>query len=176
MKKGSYAQYCYWKTNQEQECIPVGCVPSAAVAISPGGVCLSACWDTTTTPPGADPPGPGTPGSRPPQEQTAPGTRHLPGPGTPPGGQTHACENITFATSLRTVKRWLLKVATVFPTPSRCNEVCWNSKLEELIVGLPQYIRNSTTSKSAPFCQWFLQSAIITVNHSPIIGGSLRVS
>ena len=41
----------------KQECIPVGCVPSAAVAIGggsapvhaeilPGGVCPSACWDT----------------------------------------------------------------------------------------------------------------------------------
>ena len=27
----------------KQECIPVGCVSPAAVAI---GVCLSACWDT----------------------------------------------------------------------------------------------------------------------------------
>ena len=38
-----------------QECIPVGCVPSAAVAVSPGGVCLSVCWDTNI-PLGADPP------------------------------------------------------------------------------------------------------------------------
>ena len=30
----------------KQECIPVGCIPPAAVAISRGGVCLSACWDT----------------------------------------------------------------------------------------------------------------------------------
>ena len=43
-----------------------------------------------------------------PQDQT-PRTRTPPGPGThlrdqaPPCGQTHACENITFATSLRTV-------------------------------------------------------------------------
>ena len=29
----------------KQECIPVGCVPSAAVAAG-GGVYLSACWDT----------------------------------------------------------------------------------------------------------------------------------
>ena len=52
----------------EQECIPVGCVPSAAVAVCwMGGVCLSACWDTYCLPwPGAslgpgpvDPPGPG---------------------------------------------------------------------------------------------------------------------
>ena len=33
---------------QLQECIPVGCVPPTAVAVSwgHGGVCLSACWDT----------------------------------------------------------------------------------------------------------------------------------
>ena len=30
---------------KKQECIPVGCVPPAAVAVS-WGVCLSACWDT----------------------------------------------------------------------------------------------------------------------------------
>ena len=36
----------------------MGCVPSSAVAVSPGGVCLSACWDTT---PWEQPPGPGTP-------------------------------------------------------------------------------------------------------------------
>ena len=37
----------------EQECIPVGCVPPAAVAFyREGGVCCSACWDTHThTPP-----------------------------------------------------------------------------------------------------------------------------
>ena len=29
-----------------QECIPVGCVPHAAVAVCCGGVCRSACWDT----------------------------------------------------------------------------------------------------------------------------------
>ena len=28
----------------EQECIPVGCVLSPAVAIGEGGVCPSACW------------------------------------------------------------------------------------------------------------------------------------
>ena len=42
-------QYYY----EEQECIPVGCVTSAALAICPGGGCLpggvcpNACWDTT---------------------------------------------------------------------------------------------------------------------------------
>ena len=29
-----------------QECIPVGFVPPAVVAVHVGGVCLSACWDT----------------------------------------------------------------------------------------------------------------------------------
>ena len=49
-----------------------------------GGVCLSACLDTTTTTPGADttPPGADTPRSRhpPPPEQTPPQSRHPPPP------------------------------------------------------------------------------------------------
>ena len=44
-----------------------------SVILFTGGVCLSACWDTT-------PPGPGTPD---PQEQTPPGTRHPLRAGTP---------------------------------------------------------------------------------------------
>ena len=51
--------------NYEQECIPVGCVPSAAVAVR-GGL-------HQAPPPSRHPPGAGTP----------PGTRP-PGPGTPP--------------------------------------------------------------------------------------------
>ena len=70
-----------------------------------GGVCLSACWDTTPleqtppwsrhppqeqTPPGsrpprADPPGADTPRSKQPREQTPPGSRHPPGADTPLG-------------------------------------------------------------------------------------------
>ena len=38
-----------------------------------GGVCLSACWDTTTT----------TPGTRPPRSRHPPGTRHPPKPDPP---------------------------------------------------------------------------------------------
>ena len=61
---------------------------------------------TRKTPPGAEPPGgrpslgadtsleQTSPRGRPPWDQAPP----------PPCGQTHACENITFATSLRTVK------------------------------------------------------------------------
>ena len=60
------------------------------------------------TPRSRHPPGtrPDTPaGSRHPPEQTPP--EQTPPPGTrpdPPCGQTDACKNITFATSLRTVK------------------------------------------------------------------------
>ena len=36
-------------TTKRPECIPVGCVPPAAVAVL-GGVCLSACWETTPPP------------------------------------------------------------------------------------------------------------------------------
>ena len=72
-----------------------------------GGVCLSACWDTT--PPGADtprsrhpleqtPPGACTPRSRHPPEQTPPGSRHPPRSrhlsqgADPPGADTHPCK------------------------------------------------------------------------------------
>ena len=58
--------------NLIQECIPVGCVLPAAVAVCwGGGVCLSACWDTPRCGPG-NPPSVGleTP---------------LCGPGDPPG-------------------------------------------------------------------------------------------
>ena len=53
----------------EQECIPVGCVPPAAVAVggSPPG-----------TPTGADTPRPGTPQPGTPREQTPPRSRHPP--------------------------------------------------------------------------------------------------
>ena len=56
---------CIFTANKfnEQECIPVGCILQAAVAVSWGGVCLSACWDTPPGPgpprPGPDPPGVG---------------------------------------------------------------------------------------------------------------------
>ena len=77
----------------QQECIPVGCVPSATVAVYGGvpglGVGVGCTWYR-----GRGVPGPGgylVPGG------TCPGT-------TPPScGEPHACENITFATSLRTV-------------------------------------------------------------------------
>ena len=57
-----------------------------------GGVCLSACWDTSPPPQEQTPLGPGTPQSRPPQTRhPSPGSRHhppwdqaLPRPGTPP--------------------------------------------------------------------------------------------
>ena len=84
----------------EQECIPVGCVPPAAVAIG-GGV-------STRHPPRADPlgaeppPGPGTPPwSRPLPEQTPPSSRH-----PPPCGQNHRrlWKYNLAPTSLRAVK------------------------------------------------------------------------
>ena len=49
--------------HSKQECIPVGSVPPAAVAVCLGGVCLSACWDTHP-PPGC---GPGEPPDQTPQ-------------------------------------------------------------------------------------------------------------
>ena len=99
-----------------QECITVGCVPSAAVAIFAGG-CLPQCMlgyhpsgavtPRDQAPPQSRPPRPGTPlppRSRPPVQVHPPGSRQPP-PRTrhPSCGQTDACKNITFATSLRTV-------------------------------------------------------------------------
>ena len=86
----------------KQECIPVGCIPSAAVAVSPGG--------QSRPPPRAD-----TPKADTPQEQTPPWSRHPHGSRPPweqtppPRGQTYDCKSITFATSLRTVKKVLLQ-------------------------------------------------------------------
>ena len=62
-----FVQLLIFNSICKQECIRVGCVPSAAVAVSPRGFCLSACWDTSPSPPGADPPG-----SRPPQTRCPP--------------------------------------------------------------------------------------------------------
>ena len=49
-----YRQTQFWFNQWSsilQECIPVGCVPSAAVAVCwGGGVCHSACWDTPPEP------------------------------------------------------------------------------------------------------------------------------
>ena len=100
------------KSNRKQECIPVGCVPSAAVAV---------CWRMYLVPGGVN--GLGVPC---PRGCTWSGRVYLvrgcvPGPGgctwswgctwsgghlpryPTPCGQTHMCKNITFATSLRTV-------------------------------------------------------------------------
>ena len=67
-----------------QECIPVGCVPSAAVAVG-GGV------SSPGTPPDHAPPGPCT--SR---TMHTPGTMHTTRPDhAPPCGQTQACKHIT---------------------------------------------------------------------------------
>ena len=84
------------KYQTKQECIPVGCVPSAPVAISPGGRHPP---PRSRHPPGADThtPRADTPGADTPWEQTPPQEQ------TPSCGQTHACKNITFATLLRTV-------------------------------------------------------------------------
>ena len=98
----------------KQECIPVGCVPSAAVA-----VCFQ---ERVSTPPGAGtppeqapprsrhPPWSRPPGADPPWRPVArhagiPPARHAGIPHPPPSHMDrHTCKNITFATSLRMVK------------------------------------------------------------------------
>ena len=99
----------------KQECIPVGCVPSAAIAVSPrAGVCLvprgSVPWERCVCSGGCLVPGGLIPGGC----LVLGGYVWLFGPGggipacteaDAPCGQTHACENKTFATSLRTVTK-----------------------------------------------------------------------
>ena len=116
----------------QQECIPLGCVPSATVAVCFWGeVSTPTPWQQT--PLGADPPQEQTPWEQTPPEQTPrqdppradpreqttlqirppPGDLlqgmlgyHLQGMlgyCPPPRGQTDTCKNITFTTSLRTV-------------------------------------------------------------------------
>ena len=111
-------QVCYWGPIhterqhwlscwclKQQECIPVGCVPSAAVAVSPGGgVCLSECWEKHH-PQDHAPPFPRD--QAPPRDQAHP----------PSCGQIYACENITFTTSLRTVNI-LVSIAPFIPNIS----------------------------------------------------------
>ena len=103
--------YLLFQIKLIQECIPVGCVPSAAVAVSPGGgVCsqgdrLGGCllWGGVCSQ-GCLPPGGSAPGG-----VSAPGFCSRGGipactEADPlPCGQIHACKNITFATSLQTV-------------------------------------------------------------------------
>ena len=65
------------KQPENQECIPVGCVPSAAVAVSPRGGGLPQCMLGYQPPPRT---------RHPPRNRPPPGTRHTPPPepGTPP--------------------------------------------------------------------------------------------
>ena len=78
----------------KQECIPVGCVLPAAVAVRGGGLHQS--------PPTAS-------GTRPP-----PRTRHPPGPDTPPVNRiTDTCKNITFPQPrLRAVIRFHMNICS----------------------------------------------------------------
>ena len=64
MAKRNFSWHSYYRStilksgtqnDIKQECIPVGCVLPAAVAVCWGGVCHSACWDTPPRP------GPGQP-------------------------------------------------------------------------------------------------------------------
>ena len=92
---------------QKQECIPVGCVPPAAVAVGEGSVCLSACkvwvwrpppgvgletckacWDTT-------PPPPQRPAAR--HAEIPPPMHAGILPSSPPDRMTDTCKNIPFA-------------------------------------------------------------------------------
>ena len=115
----------------EQECIPVGCVPSAAVAVSPGG---SASVHAGIPAPllGAAPRTRHPPGSRPPWEQThppgaapwkqTPQTRYPPGsrpprPGTPPPWRPVA----RHAGILPAMH------AGISPPLETCCKACWNT-------------------------------------------------
>ena len=83
--------------SMQQECIPVGCVPSAAVAISPA---------TYAWPLPCMPPLPYMPPAIPAPCGTHPLPRMPPCHAHPQRGQTDTCKNITFPQLLlRTVKR-----------------------------------------------------------------------
>ena len=43
MAKQKRTDVFQFKKKKGQECIPVGCIPSAAVAAAGGGVCIPAC-------------------------------------------------------------------------------------------------------------------------------------
>ena len=103
------------KNISKQECIPVGCVPSAAVAACLGGGSASMHAGIHPPPgPGPPPPGPG-PGDSPARPPNLPPGMDLetppPDPQSPPGygpGDPHpmnrmtdTCKNITFATCNR---------------------------------------------------------------------------
>ena len=67
----------------------------SVILFTGGGVCLSACWDTSpgadtpqSRPPGADIP----PGQTPPRSRHPTGSRHPPRVDTPPGADTHPPE------------------------------------------------------------------------------------
>ena len=70
------------ETSHEQECIPVGCFPPAAVAVPDGGLHQ------------APPPPPEE--AHPREEATPPRRKHPPGGSTPPVNRmTNRCKNIT---------------------------------------------------------------------------------
>ena len=80
------------KPSIQQECVPVGCVPSATVA-----VCF---WVGSLHPPPPQsrlPPDQAPPGSRPPPEQAPPRNRP-PGPGTPRPGTPPCCKACWYTT------------------------------------------------------------------------------
>ena len=82
---------------ERQECIPVGCVPPAVVAVSPATHAPLPC--TPSPPPPCMPPFPCMPLC-----YTRPAAMHVPWPCTPPCGQTDTCENITFVDFV--CRRW----------------------------------------------------------------------
>ena len=88
----------HYKTICEQECIPVGCVPTAAVAGAGG---LHQPPPGSCTPWTRHPPGPCTPRTRhvpDPRDHAPPWTRHPPDQAPlPVDRMTDTCKNITFA-------------------------------------------------------------------------------
>ena len=118
---GEHLLRCVWNklnanstTKKQQECIPVGCIPSAAVAVSRGvylvlgGVTGPGVYLVRGVHLVRGVPGPGG------WVYLVPGgctwSGGVPGQVLPHCGQTHACKNITFATSLRTVIIQIVKL------------------------------------------------------------------
>ena len=84
-----FSEWLLWHHSKEQECIPVGCVPPAAMAVSPAThVPCHACLPAKHVPPAMHAPLLCTPPCHTPPYHAHPPAMHAPLPHMPPG---HAC-------------------------------------------------------------------------------------
>ena len=130
----SYAWENIWTI---KECIPVGCVPPAAVAVWGGSPPGTLPWTMhvplgpgTPLPLDQAPPRPGTP-----LDQAPPGPDTPPAPGPPLSTEflTHACENITLPqTSFAGGKKWPMTRTYGNWTPLYAHRSCHLTKTRDV--------------------------------------------